>query len=270
MQRCADARQNSDKTKQPTRLHSSFERGPYASVDRILAVVGDRRPADLDKEKLIAGLAGCLATYYAAVDRRSDKPTKDRMRRLRSIQAAAKRLEEQLVRDDIWDWSEAYWECEYMHQNIKDLLWWLDFEITDLEFRLKWGPDFDEAVRLRVDARTLANRWKARSPFEWLAGHYLPKLFSEHLGIKPTFHRRGRKNARRCDAGCREFGPSGGLTKNLRDDKSLAPLEGVFPLTWCIRRGVDGASPRRQVSHQDEGDSIEPALDLALGGHLWI
>ena len=58
--------------------------------------------------------------------------------------------------------------------------------------------------------------------------------------------------------------------KFARDDKPLAPLEGVFALTCRIRRGVDGASPRTQVSHQDEGDSTEPALDLTVGGHVWI
>ena len=176
-------------------VRPSFEKDPPAAVDRILAVIGDKLvPADLDKETFVTGLAECLATYYAAIERSSNKATKSRIRRLGSIRAAATRLKRQLLPDDIWDWSEEYWECEYLHTNIDDLISRLDYEIQDLDFILKWGPDWDEAIRLGVDARTLADRWKARSPFEWLAGHYLPKLFTEHFGIKPTFHRRGTDN----------------------------------------------------------------------------
>jgi hypothetical protein len=77
-----------------------------------------------------------------------------------------------------------------MHSQIGDLIDRIDREIGDLNFKLEWGPDWDEGIRRNVHPRDLADRWKARSPFEWLAGHYLPELFRVQFGIKPTFHRR--------------------------------------------------------------------------------
>jgi hypothetical protein len=160
------------------------------AVQRILAAVGEKFiPPDLDKQKLVTDLASCLATYSSAVQRRSDKPTKDRVRRLKSIQNAAKRLERQLVPDDIWDWSDRFSECERLQEEVKYLIERVDLEIEDLTFELRWGPDWLENIRRGLAPRALADRWKARSPFEWVAGHYLPELFRTHFGRKPTFNR---------------------------------------------------------------------------------
>src|SRR5262245_22991377 len=63
-------------------------------------------------------------------------------------------------------------------------------EIEVLTFELEWGPDWREAIRLDVSPRTLADRWKARSPFEWVAGHYLPEVFRTHFGTTAKFNRR--------------------------------------------------------------------------------
>src|SRR5262249_39114521 len=134
-------------------------------------------------------LASCFTVYSSAVQRRSDKPTKDRIHRLKSIQEAAKRLEKQLVPDDVWDWTDRYSECEYLQAEVQYLIRGLDSEIEDLTFELEWGPDWREAIRLNVSPRTLADGWKARSPFEWVAGHYLPEVFRTHFGTKATFHR---------------------------------------------------------------------------------
>ena len=101
-----------------------------------------------------------------------------------------KRLEQQLVPDDVWDWSDTYSECEYLQSEVQHLIKWLDSEIQDLTFELEWGPDWREAIRLNVGPRTLAERWKTRSPFEWVAGHYLPEVFRTHFGTTATFHRR--------------------------------------------------------------------------------
>ena len=162
-----------------------------SAVERILAAVGEKFiPLDLDKQKLVTDLASCLATYSSAAQRRSDKQTKDRVRRLKSIQNAAKRLERQLVPDDIWDWSDRYSECEYLQNEVKYLINRLDLEINDLTFELEWGPDWHEAIRRNLAPRALADRWKARSPFEWVAGHFLPELFRTHFGKKPTVNRR--------------------------------------------------------------------------------
>jgi hypothetical protein len=162
-----------------------------AAIERILAAVGAKFIlANLDKLKLGKDLASCFTVYSSAVQRSSDKPTKDRIHRLKSIQEAAKRLEEQLVPDDVWDWSDRYRECEYLQSEVQHLIKELDSEIEDLTFELEWGPDWREAIRLGVSPRTLADRWKARSPFEWVAGHCLPEVFRTHFGTTATFHRR--------------------------------------------------------------------------------
>jgi hypothetical protein len=161
-----------------------------SAVERILAAVGEKLvPADLDKLTLAKDIATCFTVYCSAIQRRSDKPTKDRIRRLKSIQKSAKRFERQLAPDDIWDWKDRYSECEYIDDHVKNLIQRLDGEIEDLEYELEWGPDWLEAIRLNVSAKTLKDQWRARSPCEWIAGHYLPEVFTTHFGRKPTFNR---------------------------------------------------------------------------------
>jgi hypothetical protein len=159
------------------------------AIDRILAAIGEKHiPPNLDKYKLKIGLTECLATYHAAVERNSDRPTKNKIRRLNSIRTAAARFRKQLASDEIWDLAQHY-EAEYIHHSVGILISSLDVEIDILTSRLEYGPDLDEAIRLKVEARKHADRWKARSPVEWLTGYYLPELFRKQFGIGPTFHR---------------------------------------------------------------------------------
>jgi hypothetical protein len=106
----------------------------------------------------------------------------------------AKRLEEQLplLRDDDVD---VFIERDHFAQELTYLVFRLESQIDDLKFELRNGPDFDEALTLRKDPREYADRWKARSPFEWLAGHYLPELFRVQIGLPATFHRRAADSA---------------------------------------------------------------------------
>jgi hypothetical protein len=159
-------------------------------IERLLTATGKTHvPNDLDKEKLADGLEACLATYLAVRERASDRPKMDRLRRLGSISKAAKRLKKQLEPDDVWDWSQDQ-ESRYLHSDIGYLIKRIEGKISDLNHELEWGPDSDQAIRLGVDPRALADRWKAYSPFEWTAGHYLPELFAKHFGVAATFHRR--------------------------------------------------------------------------------
>jgi hypothetical protein len=97
----------------------------------------------------------------------------------------------------------------------------------------------------------------------WKSGEPISKFFPDS---KPWLLDRGG------DGGCSTIRiKRRSNEKFARNDKPLAPLEGVFTLTWRIRRGVDGGLHlARKSRHQDEWDSTEPALDLAVGGHLWI
>jgi hypothetical protein len=168
----------------------------FDAVERILDAVGRKHvPIDINKGELHAGLVSCLATYHAAVERSSDKATKDKIARLKKILTPAKRLQEQLSLPHNEDAGLLYDDAKHFGQILADLIHDLEFKIGDLNFELRWGPDFDEAVTLRKDPRDHADRWKARSPFEWLSGHYLPELFRTHIGLATTFHRRAADNA---------------------------------------------------------------------------
>jgi hypothetical protein len=159
-------------------------------IERILAATGKEHvPPNLDKEKLADGLEHCLATYLAARDRSSDVPRNARLRRLRSICATAKKLKTQLAPADVLDWTRD-WECEVLRKDLGGLIQKLECTISDLNQELRFGLDAEEALRLGMAPREWANRWKAYSPFEWTAGHYLPELFEEHFGGESTFRRR--------------------------------------------------------------------------------
>jgi hypothetical protein len=162
----------------------------YGAVERILAKMDQKNiPADLDREKLAAGLDKCGAIYQGAVDRKSDKPTQDRIRRLKRIIANAKKLQEQLHPDDLWAEDLADWENEYLVEMSGYLISRLESKIRDLEEILQWGPDPDGVLRSMGDGTyTPMVVWRSRTPFEWVAGCALPRLYSEHFG-PPTFSR---------------------------------------------------------------------------------
>jgi hypothetical protein len=166
------------------------------AVGRILDAVGRKHvPTDLDKAELHAGLLRCLATYHAAVERSSDKITRYRIARLEKILEPAKRLQAQLPVPTDEDVGFPFIEPEHFAGELGNLIDALESKIEDLKFELRNGPDFDEALALRQDPREYADRWKARSPFEWLAGHYLPELFKMQVRLPLTFHRRAADNA---------------------------------------------------------------------------
>jgi hypothetical protein len=151
--------------------------------ERILAATGaTHTPPNLDKNELAAGLEACLRTYVAAVERRSDRRLKNEIRRLSLVRSAAVRLNKQLTADGIL--LSQHWEAQSAIHEIEYMIHRLEHRIKDLELELELGPDFLEPVPLGK------HTWRAYSPFEWLAGHFLPKLFEEQFGIKPAFHRR--------------------------------------------------------------------------------
>jgi hypothetical protein len=166
------------------------------AVDRILDAVGRKHvPIDINIGELHAGLVSCLATYYAALERSSDKHTRDKIARLEKILVPAKRLQAQLPLLPEDDVGFPFREPEYFANGLENFVFALESKIDDLKFELRNGPDFDEALALHKDPKEYADRWKARSPFEWLAGYYLPQLFRKKIGLPLTFHRRAADNA---------------------------------------------------------------------------
>ena len=61
-----------------------------------------------------------------------------------------------------------------------------------------------------------------------------------------------------------QFGSSSGLPKNLRNLRVMALVPGTFEGIFAPTPSSVGA----EVSQQDNGDCTEPALELAVGGHV--
>jgi hypothetical protein len=127
----------------------------------------------------------------------------------RSIKWGKLSKEDLLVRDGTWAWSRrvaklpenlsapndarernSYWENEYLLHEIGNLIGRLEGTLGDLNSELLWGPDFDLAMRLGASPWALANRFKERSPFEWLVGNWLPEIYAHYFGIRAGLQRR--------------------------------------------------------------------------------
>jgi hypothetical protein len=158
----------------------------HAAVDRIVAAVAsDHVP--IDRDGLLADIQTCLGTYYAALERASDRPLREKIRTLKKAAATARQLRDQLHSGmiDAILIEPLDGECEEFVSRIES-------RISDLEFELTFGPDWQEAIRLDQDPIKYAQRWRSRSPFEWVAGHYLPQAFAKHFSTQPRFHRRAK------------------------------------------------------------------------------
>jgi hypothetical protein len=166
------------------------------AVERILAAMGEKHISPyFDKDKLAAALVENLGTYYTLLERNSDRRRKNRLRRFKSILAAAERLKKQLQPDDLWRWEEDE-GVKYFHGEVENQIWKLNRRIGDLEAEIEEGTeqDWEEAWRKNFTTKGYKAYWKSRSPFEWIAGDFLPKLFTAQFGIEPTFHRRAGDN----------------------------------------------------------------------------
>jgi hypothetical protein len=157
----------------------------YTTVDRIVAAV-DLDHGAIDRAGLLSDIQSCLSTYYAALERASDKPLRQQVNALKKAIATANRLREQIHACVIdTDFSLLDSECEWFVSRAQSRL-------SDLNMELTWGPDWEEALRLGEDTLTYSQRWRSRSPFEWIAGHYLPQAFAKHFSTQPRFHRRAK------------------------------------------------------------------------------
>jgi hypothetical protein len=156
---------------------------------KVTPVQSPSRPGAMQRKDkdLRSNLLKSVQYYYGAVERRSDRNKRDRIRRLQSIVNAADRLAELLKPVDGWDWAIGD-HADHILFEIENLNVRARFELEDLHEKLVWGDDAD---RMGFGAsRDLMEKLKTRSPFEWFAGAYLPETYRQCFGKEPTLHRR--------------------------------------------------------------------------------
>ncbi len=151
----------------------------------LLVDEGDWAP-DPDSD-LGARLRNDILYYYGAIQRRSDKKKRDRIRRLKEISKVAGRLEELLKPDNDWEWTQDS-ENAFLVGQIDILKTKVQWELDDLKFKLEWGDDANDM--LLGQSRDLTDILRTHSPFEWLVGKYLPQTFRKCFGEEPTLNRR--------------------------------------------------------------------------------
>jgi hypothetical protein len=191
-----------------------------------LLVDDDDWMLDLD---LGALLRENVLNYYGAVQRRSDRKKRDRIRRLREVSKVASRLQVLLKPDSDWEWTQDS-ENEFLVGQIDLLKTNAQRELDDLKLKLEWGDDandmpFGESLDLTDALRT-------RSPFDWLVGEYLPQTFKKFFGEEPTLNRRSSdgklhsKYLRFAEQVLIEFG----ITKNNGQPYELESIAKAFSL----------------------------------------
>jgi hypothetical protein len=158
-------------------------------VDRILLAVGPefvplhtyRGPNGTRVIDLAERLDVSVLNYYTAIDSRGDKVGEANVRRLELVLKTAAKLRTLVSRDP------NRLSKKMNDQLMKDLgalLVRSRGEITATKEHMA-DPHFLGPARWK----DLKQRYKMRSPFEWLAGSYLPDVFWNFYGQKPTLQR---------------------------------------------------------------------------------
>jgi hypothetical protein len=161
-------------------------------IDRILTAVGlDLVPADLDRHALKQSLEGSIGHYWAAVERQSDRPRRDRIKHYNQIEKAARHLGDLLRSLPREPSSVLKLEREYLPAQMEDMADRCDTLVYDLEWEIKWGPDWREEMQAGRPPKITTDLYRRRSPIEWLAGVYLPRDYKVHLRRQPSTTRNG-------------------------------------------------------------------------------
>jgi hypothetical protein len=141
--------------------------------------------------ELDSDLAGCLQKnilfYYGAVQRRSDRKRRDRIRRLRAASKATDRLLELLKPDDVW---------AGMQDSGRNVLLLclppfrdrIASEISEIQRIVRWGVDVDDVGM--AESLEITETLRRRSPFEWLVGEYLAETYERFSGERAGLSRR--------------------------------------------------------------------------------
>jgi hypothetical protein len=126
-------------------------------------------------------LDASINNYYAAIESRNDKEIKAKIARLEAVLKSGAKLRDLLRGDDNRGSKE---ENDRLISEIEILLNRSVSEIDDWKERLE-----DPLLMGAAQWTGLKRRFRMRSPFEWLAGTYLPDDFWDFYGKKPTLQR---------------------------------------------------------------------------------
>src|SRR5882724_3768331 len=151
-------------------LHK-YPRHPYPNPN-------SKRSIDL-AERLDAS----INTYYAAIESRGNKDMKARIKYEEAVVKTAGKLRDLLLKDD--PLPTAYAKANA--QLICDIEALLEINVSRIRDGKEWldNPVFVGAALWK----DLKPKFLTRSPFEWLAGSYLPDDFWEFYGKKATLQR---------------------------------------------------------------------------------
>jgi hypothetical protein len=72
-----------------------------------------------------------------------------------------------------------------------------DSLVSDLKWEINWGPDYDDERKAGRPIKSTTMSYRRRSPFEWLAGVWLSKVYETHFGHRPpTTKKTGKRPGR--------------------------------------------------------------------------
>jgi hypothetical protein len=168
---------------------------------RILEAVGWKHvPRGLDYDALEKDIEASIGHYRVVVELQSEKARRDEIRRLNQIIKTGKQFADILNEpgDGLSDQED---------DELRELLkYWIhrrESKVSDLEYEISLGPEWYQQIKkpgrngvpeyqmFRVLWSDLVYQNQHRSPFEWLVGYFLPKIFETHFGRKPTFTANG-------------------------------------------------------------------------------
>jgi hypothetical protein len=161
-------------------------------IDRILDAIGrDIVPVDLNRHALKRSLDFSVRQYWAVVERNSDQPRRDLIKYYREVEKAVRKLQNKLRnRPRVpypWEWVELTSGTEVLESMVKRC----NTVVEELQSEIEFGLDWEEELELLAPFKATTEYYKQRSPIDWLAGYYLPRVYWNHFGHPPVTTRGG-------------------------------------------------------------------------------
>ncbi len=144
-----------------------------AALNRLLKGVGKEHcPANADRDAIVRGLDQCIEWYEEAKKCSTNKYLTSQIKQLRIVRARAKRLQQLMKDDDVWD--NKFWQHRADHADprqltprlaVHSILSTIDREVAQRGF----DPE----------SRYYQLTFQAHNPLELLFGDWLPVLYNE-------------------------------------------------------------------------------------------